>query len=200
MKNIFKMMGIALMACSLMVACGNKDEDEPIDTTPVTPPAPTSSVKVVWDGVEQTLGFTDAYQSSQSEKLFWFEGAKSLVNNEYEYPAFVVPFYNGDGGFYPACLYSFITNEGDTVSGNYYFRSEVFNEGGLEVSGQVVGDYQLYGFNGNALPELTWDASAKKLSGAFSLRFYDYAAAQAGQSIFKDLDLTFVEYPFDAAK
>ncbi len=201
MKNIFKMMGVALMACSLMVACGPKDEDDNVDTTPVTPPAPTSSVKVVWDGVEQTLGFTDAYQSSQAEKAFWFEGAKGLTNNEYEYPAFVVAFWNGNAGFYPACLYRFVTDEGDTVSGNYYFRSEVFNEGGLEVSGMTIGDYQCYGYMGNEFPNLTWDATAKKLNGEVSIRFYDYAAyANGGQTIFKDLDLTFVDYPFDAAK
>lgn len=49
MKNIFKFMGIALVACSLMVACGKDDPEENNDTTPDTP---TSVAKVNFNGTE----------------------------------------------------------------------------------------------------------------------------------------------------
>ena len=47
MKNIFKLMGVALMACSLMVACGSDENEDPVDTTPVTPPThPTNFLDI----------------------------------------------------------------------------------------------------------------------------------------------------------
>lgn len=200
MKNIFKFMGVALVACSLMVACG-KDEEEPTDTTPVTPPTPTAGVKVVWDGVEQNLGFTDAYASTQAENVYWFEGAKGLVNEEYQYPAFFVAFYDGGAGFYPAFFYYSVDRNGDTVRFNKLYPTEVYNEGGFEVQGELHGDYQLYGYNGEGLPVLTWDANTKKLSCELSITFYNHVAyASTGETILKNLDLTFTDYAFDAAK
>jgi hypothetical protein len=60
MKNIFKFMGIALMACSLMVACGPKDDPEQNDTTPQEAPIP-DGVSFTFDGVTTTnWAYTDA--------------------------------------------------------------------------------------------------------------------------------------------
>ncbi len=52
MKNIFKLMGIALMSCSLMVACGDKDNDSsPDNPNPNPNPNPgTSTAKVTFGG------------------------------------------------------------------------------------------------------------------------------------------------------
>lgn len=207
MKNIFKFMGVALMACSLMVACGPKDPEENTDTTPVTP-EPTYSVTINWDGVNQDLGFKDAYQSTQSEKLFWFEGAKGLDGQNLVFPAFYIPFWNGQSGMLPAFLYSFLepNDDGgyDTIDGNDYFALEVFNEGGVEytVGDQTytIGDYQYYNHHYTAMPEVTFDATALTLSVNVPVTMFDYAAAANGQNIRKELDATFVNYPFDAAK
>lgn len=208
MKNIFKMMGVALMACSLMVACGPKDPEENNDTTPVDPPAPSYSVTINWDGVDQALGFKDAYQSTQQQgKLFWFEGAKGMNGNNYEFPAFIIPFYNGTVGMLPACLYQFLVpnadNGYDTIDGNNFFPLEVFNESGIEITeeGQTytIGDYQYYQHNYSAQPEVTFDATALTLSINVPVTMFDYAAAANGQHIHKVLDATFVNYPFEAA-
>lgn len=43
MKNIFKFLGIAVLACGMMVSCGKDNPEEGTDTTPVTPPAPQRS-------------------------------------------------------------------------------------------------------------------------------------------------------------
>ena len=55
MKNIFKFLGIALMASAMMVACGDKENTDGTDTTPVTPPAPTSSFTMNFDGTAYTI-------------------------------------------------------------------------------------------------------------------------------------------------
>lgn len=206
MKNIFKVMGLALMACSLMVACGNDNNEEPNDTTPVTPPAPTSSVTIVWDGVEQNLGFKDAYQSSSNPNLFWFEGAKGMNGQDLEFPAFYMPFYQGsDGNFLPAFLFTFTDNQNNEYDGNDLFPTEVFNEGGLTITeGEetyVIGDYQLYTHRYTAMPEVTFDATALTLSINVPVVMYDYEAYANSQSVVqKDLNATFVNYPFEAAK
>lgn len=208
MKNIFKFMGVALMACSLMVACGPKDPEENQDTTPVTPPAPSYSVTINWDGADQALGFKDAYQSTQQDgKLFWFEGAKGMNGNNYEFPAFIIPFFNGEHGMYPAFLYQFLVpNENggrDTVDGNNYFPLEVFNAGGVEITEDgetyTIGDYQYLRHNYSAQPAITFDATALTLSCNVPVTMFDYAAAANGQTVTKVLDATFVNYPFEAA-
>ncbi len=203
MKNIFKLMGVALMACSLMVACGSDENEDPVDTTPVTPPAPTSSVTINWDGAEQTLGFTDAYASTQNSKLFWFEGAKGLNGENLVFPAFYIPFYNGgNAGMLPAFLYYFIDSDNnDTIDGNVLYPTEVFNEGGIEYTeGGVtytIGDYQYYTHHYTALPEVTFDATTLKLSVNVPVSMYDYATyASSHTLVTKELDATFVDYPF----
>lgn len=48
MKNIFKFLGIAVLACGMMVSCGKDNPEEGTDTTPVTPPAPQRSFTVTY--------------------------------------------------------------------------------------------------------------------------------------------------------
>ena len=204
MKNIFKFMGVALVACSLMVACV-KEEEENNDTTPVNP-TPTSSVTVIWDGVQQDLGFKDAYRSSEYESLFWFEAAKGMDGQNLVFPAFYLPFWLGQSGdFYPAFLYTFSDRAGNEFSGNELFPTEVYNEGGLEVTFDdetyVIGDYQYYTHNYSALPEVVFDATTMNLSINVPVTMYDYAEYDANHNIVqKVLDVTFDNYHFDSKK
>ena len=204
MKNIFKFFGVAVLACGLMVACG-KENNDPTDSTPDTPdnPQPTYSVNINWDGADQTLGWKDAYQSTQVAEVFWFEGAKAMNGQNLEFPAFYIPFYNGNAGMYPAFLYRFYELDGeDTIwhSGNSMYPLEVFNEGGLTVEGTTIGDYQLYNHRYTAMPNVTFDATALTLSVEVPVIMADYAAAAQGSLVTKDLTATFVNYPFEAAK
>ena len=61
MKNIFKFMGIALMACSLTFVSCNRDDDDDTNT-PVNPnPQPGgASIAVTWDGAAQDIQFISA--------------------------------------------------------------------------------------------------------------------------------------------
>lgn len=54
MKNIFKLLGIAALACSMMVACG-PDETEVPDPTPTPDPQPQSRFVINFDGVETAV-------------------------------------------------------------------------------------------------------------------------------------------------
>ena len=213
MKNIFKFFGIAVLACGLMVACG-KENNDPTDSTPDTPdnPQPTYSVNINWDGADQTLGWKDAYQSTQNPSVFWFEGAKGMNGQNIEVPGFYIPFYNNGNVLYPAFLFQFFERDdngevvcdanGDTIfhNGNEYFPLEVFNEGGLTVEGTTIGDYQLLRHRYTATPAVTFDATALTLSIEVPVTMADYAAYAQGNVVTKDLTATFVNYPFEAAK
>lgn len=202
MKNIFKFMGLALVAGALMVAC-NPDPVEPEDTTPVNPgPTPeTPTLTIKWDNAVQTLGFVDAYQSSEDARLFWLEAAKGLNGNDYVFPAFVAPLFNGGGGFYPTYCYQFTNRQtGDTILGNTLYPTEVYNEGGMDIEGDIYGDYQLAQYDFNAI-NLTFDANTLTLDGRYSCTMYDYQAYhQAGNLITKDLEIIYEHYKFEAAK
>lgn len=57
MKNIFKFMGIALMACSLTVACGDKDNESDDPQNPINPENPIADgVSVTFNGESWTPG------------------------------------------------------------------------------------------------------------------------------------------------
>lgn len=59
MKNIFKFLGIAVLACGMMVSCGKDNPEEGTDTTPVTPPTPTyGDFTVTFDGNSWAAGAT----------------------------------------------------------------------------------------------------------------------------------------------
>lgn len=81
MKNIFKFMGIALMAGAMMVAC-NPDTPEPEDTTPDTPtPQPTVSAKVTFGSVSWDASvaevFTGNYANFGVNEYIMFKTADS---------------------------------------------------------------------------------------------------------------------------
>lgn len=86
MKNIFKFLGIAVFACGMMVSCGKENTEEGTDTTPVTPPAPTSSITVTfgsdsWEGTYALLytGYVSDYNLIEN-RLFKTEGQLPYVD------------------------------------------------------------------------------------------------------------------------
>lgn len=203
MKNIFKLMGIAVLACSMMMVSCGKDPAEPNDTTPDTPVTPTAGVTVTWDGTVQTLNWTSAYQSKTNDKVFWFEGAKGMNDDEPVLPWFLVPFYYGEA-FYPACVYTFQTQTGEEVDGNDAFPLEVYNEEAvnIEYEGETYtfGDYQFLQFLGNELPAVTFDATSLTLTTSFAVRMFHLPTYRSSQQVVsKDLELAFVNYKFQAA-
>lgn len=219
MKNIFKMMGIALMACSLMVAC-NKDDDNSTDNPNPNPPTPTATLNITWDGAAQTLGFKDAYQSSQNAKAFYIDAAKGLNGDTYEYPYFAISFWNSDDhGFLIAGQFTFSTGDGQRVSGQSAFPTEVYVGNGYSVGETKYGEYQWAWCNSENYS--SFDATSLTANVNVNMTFYEFATfasiisnmteeeiqAMSDQEYMdlvesadsKKMDLVLASYPFTAA-
>lgn len=98
MKNIFKMMGIALLACSMIMVSCKKDDDDTTNnggnggnggnTTP------TATYSATWDGQAMTLAVAEGFyynlgnENSQLAglEMFTFIGAAGLTSEEYDLP------------------------------------------------------------------------------------------------------------------
>ena len=90
MKNIFKFLGIALMACSLTLVACNKDDDKKAsnDSTPVNPdpvnpdpvdPEDPASYTIAINGTACSFNYTEAITN---ESVFLFFGAAQLNGND----------------------------------------------------------------------------------------------------------------------
>ena len=66
MKNIFKLMGIALVSLSMMTACGGKDEEK--DGKDTTPETTTPTVKVTFDGNTYSSEFASQVAATGSSQ------------------------------------------------------------------------------------------------------------------------------------
>ena len=86
-------MGIALMACSLMVACGNKDEDNN-DTTP--------QEEQIADGINVTFG--DATWTASVVNCKYYESYGAIMMNAFKvessYPYIDMALYATEAGTY----------------------------------------------------------------------------------------------------
>lgn len=198
MKNIFKVMGIALLACSMIMVSCKKDDD--------SNNGGSSTLTIKWDNATQSLGYEleESYADAQGvAKLFYLEAAKGVnADDDYIFPAFETYFYNGQAGLYPASLYRFITEDGDTVSGNYYYPTQVYDEGAIEIQGYTYGDYQLRGVTEE--PTISdFDATTPSFSAIVNFRMYQYEDMQGAQSWDdidqKDFNLSFTKLAFPIA-
>lgn len=91
MKNIFKFMGIAMIAGSLMVACGKEENEDPenntdttatTDTTPIDNPQ-TNVVTATWGGQPLTVGYSyGMFATSQGLRMHLFMAAEGINNGE----------------------------------------------------------------------------------------------------------------------
>lgn len=178
MKNIFKMMGIALLACSMVMVSCKKDDDKTTDQGGQGGDTGTSGLTIKWDGANQTLGFKDAYQSSNSEKLFIVDAAKALSGENLEFPYFTTCFWNSDQyGFLIAGEFSF-TSEGQQVDGQSLFPTEVYTDGGYTSGENTYGEYQWAWCNNENYS--SFDATTLKANINVNMTFYElmeYAAA-----------------------
>ena len=211
MKNIFKLLGIALMASALMVACGD-DPVEPTDTTPdtpVTPPTPTN-LTIKWGGALQTIGFDEGVWSNTIHQL---TAAKALDGDDYVFPMFVVSMDLDTDPQYGCTLtahWRYNTSQGE-VAGNSLFPTQVYEE--YAINGQY-GDYQLL-TDADFDPNYQFDGNAHAFSGHIVISLYQYENFQAyceengisnptmadveASGTIKDLDLTLNNYTFVAA-
>lgn len=188
MKNIFKLMGIALLSCSLMVACGKDDPEEPTPNPNPNPnpnPGQQSSITVSWDGANQAIGFTDAFQLSAGNTVYILEAAKGLNNDNYEWPLFRVGFDLDPNPQYGNALAAQWTYGEQQISGNSKFPTDAIIEGyypSQNSYNQVMGDWQLFGpaqGDNYMLPDAQFDATTLTLSCNVAVILYSFTEALA---------------------
>ncbi len=167
MKNIFKFMGIALMACSLTMVSCNKDKDDDTNT-PDTPADGSYTLNV--NNENHNWGYVDAkaYESQGQWAMSAFQAAVSMSNEEVVFPYFVCPFLagrnnqTGESLMAPSAFYQ-----------NANYAVELFYESMLQGSdGNPMGDYQIddipnYNFG-------SFDATNHTITCNYSFVFYNY--------------------------
>lgn len=211
MKNIFKLMGIALMACSLMVAC-NKDDDSSTDNPTPNPnpnpnPTPTSSVTITWGGAAQTTSFIDGFQLSANNTLFELEAAKGLSNDNYEFPMFRVGLDLDDNPQYGCALTAQYTYGEDKISGNDICPTDVIEEGyytSTNAYNQIAGDWRLNIYKQGVNFQLTdaqYDATTLTLTSTVNVEMYSFADMAAEiQALGENYTEDDVQTAFDNAR
>ena len=172
MKNIFKLMGVALIAGSMLFVACNKDEnndDQNNNNNNNQPVNNDPTVSVKWNGAEQTIGYQNAY--SIQNVVYMMDLAKGITTEDgvdyIDMPEFVVALAtNGTqwgltAQFNSDAIQSFVTE----VYYETYFQDQQGNE---------FGDYELYDLG--AEPSVTnFDATANKADIDLNLIFASYA-------------------------
>lgn len=178
MKNIFKMMGVALLACSMIMVSCKKDDENTSEGGGQGGQTGLSGLTIKWDGADQTLGFKDAYQSSNNDQLFVVEAAKALSGENVEYPYFVTCFWNSaEYGLLVAGEFTFTYQE-QQVPGQNLFPTEVYTNGGYSSGSNVYGEYQWAWCNNENYS--SFDATTLKANINVNMTFYElmqYASA-----------------------
>lgn len=164
MKNIFKFMGIALMATSLLVACKNDPEEEdPIDTTPgeVNPPAPQQgTLEITWNGQAQEIGdiiakADNTYLESEDGNnpyVLQIDACKGVDNNgDIIFPEFIAAFAAMPNGkmYAPYNVPINLSYQGQTIQTTLeeLLPTEVYETAGIQLGNTLYADYQFYGPN-----------------------------------------------------
>jgi hypothetical protein len=129
MKNIFKFMGIALMACTLTIACGDKDnEEEGGQGGGGQQPAPEAYAATINGTSLDIAGYHEGEYMAQDDVYTWlFQAAKRAEGNSVYFPYLVV-WMEG-------------TNDMD------FTNTELYNETYYESDGAQYGDWQFYDNN-----------------------------------------------------
>ena len=104
MKNIFKFLGIALMAGAMMVACDKNEGTEGNDTTPT--PTPTPDPVAAWAatfdntsldvaGYAEGIYLNDVDENQEPYTLWVFQAAKSEESGRVAFP-YIVSYLTGE--------------------------------------------------------------------------------------------------------
>lgn len=200
MKSIFKFMGIALMATSLMVAC-TKDEPADTNTDDTTstntqdpqddpqPQGPANVFTLTWNGESKAMAFKVAQK--MNNQLYGFMAYENSTNGQPEgfamkmyfmYQASTGKIYSVNEGL------ELTLSDGSKCWSGDYLPSDVFEQGGYNdtnsVTGrpEVRGDYRFLGFL--SVDENTgiggvygaFDATQNRLTCTLNMRYYSYAA------------------------
>lgn len=160
MKNIFKMMGVALLACSMiMVSCKKDDSSDTSD----------GGFTLKIDNESHSWNFSKAQALDQDGT--WVLGVfQASVGQDEEgmvqFPYFFTAFYAATHQQTGENLMVIC----DFVNGSY--STELYYETYVEYGEDYIGDYQLEDFNSYDFG--TFDATAHTLTCNYDMKFYDY--------------------------
>lgn len=175
MKNIFKFMGLALVAGSLLFTACKKDEPETNDTT--TPATPQENVyKITFDGnVVSGLNYVDAITNGQ---IYMFQAAGGVSGDEFIEPVFQLSLGNLQGTLYLTDQLQY--QDGTAVSDDY--PTYAIGENGA--------DYELLGINAEPVYS-KFDATKYIISCVIDLAMFNYDDALAAiDALAAELGLT----------
>lgn len=207
MKNIFKFLGIAVLACGMMVSCGKDNPEEGTDTTPVNPqPQNTTSAKVTlgtisWDAAIAEV-FTGNYDQYSLNEYYLYKTSKQ------EFP-FIEMMMQATPGTYNATAtlgqadagYTYYGWQSMDIYDLNYFEANVFQS--QTSSGQTVyrGDWRPVSAD---LTVTSFDLNSLTASYNLTATMYDYASwyqdlvTNAEDADTKDLTVAVNNYVFTA--
>lgn len=161
MKNIFKFMGVALLACSMIMVSCKKDDENSTDNGGGNNGGSSNGYTLKWKGSAPTLNYAEGKEYGG---LALFEAAAAINGEDITFPYF---------GLY-TCL---------TTSGVYYITDIVKDENGNYLSDQYESsvwesnneEFTFYNFNGDyQTMSFTFDATSNTMTGSLSVIMWDY--------------------------
>ncbi|MBP5526845.1 MAG: hypothetical protein J6X79_00150 [Bacteroidales bacterium] len=206
MKNIFKLLGIAVLACSMMVACGPDETEVPDPTpTPEPQPQPTTVANVTlgtysWDAATATIYTANYEQYGLNEYTLY-----KTSNSEYPFVDFMVQAtpgtYSAEATLGQAEGYTYYGWQNMDIYDINYFEANVFSQQ-TSTGGTVYrGDWRPVTAS---LTVTAFDLNSLTASFVLTATMYDYASwyqdlvTNAEDADTKDMTVTVNNYTFTA--
>lgn len=171
MKNIFKFLGIALMASAMMVACGDPENENPTDTTPTVDPTPTiaDGWKVTFDGNAWTPDVTTA-QASASYGATLLDGRMDNDNAMPEVSCLAYQYGQGDADYVIDANGYFTANGRTNMKLDYYDATALYSVSSSTGETTWFGDW--WGKEAT-LSIKAFDATALTMTAVLNATMYD---------------------------
>ena len=159
MKKIFKFMGLALVAGSLLFVSCKDDPEVPNDTTTPTPQQ-TNVYKITFDGsVVSGLNFSESL--AVNNQIYFFEAAGGADGQDLTLPIYAFGAVYYQGTFYPTDFFTY--ESGESVSD--YFPNCIFPDASNE---DLM--YSTYTFEPSVEK---FDAATNNMTATFLAYVYD---------------------------
>ena len=209
MKNIFKFMGIALMASAMIMTSCKKDEDK--TNTPDNPQP------------GQDTGVIDGYMYSSQSTVYILNAAAGLENDNYTFPLYRFGLDLDTDPQYGCALTAKYAYGQQQINGNKFWPTDVIEEVYYESPNDrtlgIIGDWWLDVYTTQqdlSMTNAQFDATTRTLSASITVSMFSYADVDGyiagidqptdedyntalAQAEKKNLGLTMNNYVFDAA-
>ena len=179
MKNIFKFMGIALMASAMIMTSCKKDEDK--TNTPDNPQPGQASCTITWGGAAANTGVIDGYMFSSQSTVYILNAAAGLENDNYTFPLDRFGFdLDTDPEFGCALTAKYAYGE-QRINGNQLWPTdvieEVYYESNYDRTLGIIGDWWLDTYTTEpdlSMTNAQFDATTRTLSASITVPMFSY--------------------------